>query len=107
LNRAIVHKEVKIMVKYEGVFILKPNMEEEENKSQIERIKEIIEGNSGKIDKIDEWGQRRLAYEIKKNKEGYYTIINFQAEADLIKELDRTSKINDNIIRHMIIRDEN
>jgi len=95
------------MVKYEGVFILKPNMEEEENKSQIERIKEIIEGNSGKIDKIDEWGQRRLAYEIKKNKEGYYTIINFQAEADLIKELDRTSKINDNIIRHMIIRDEN
>ncbi len=95
------------MVKYEGVFILKPNMEEEENKSQIERIKEIIEGNSGKIDKIDEWGQRRLAYEIKKNKEGYYTIINFQAEADLVKELDRTSKINDNIIRHMIIRDEN
>jgi small subunit ribosomal protein S6 len=95
------------MVKYEGVFILKPNMEEEENKSQIERIKEIIEGNSGKIDKIDEWGQRRLAYEIKKNKEGYYTIINFQAEADLVKELDRTSKINDNIIRHMIIKDEN
>jgi len=95
------------MVKYEGVFILKPNMEEEENKSQIERVKSIIEDNGGKIDNIDEWGQRRLAYEIKKNKEGYYTIINFQAETDLIKELDRTSKINENIIRHMIVRDEN
>ncbi len=95
------------MVKYEGVFILKPNMEEEENKSQIERIKSIIEDNGGKIDNLDEWGQRRLAYEIKKNKEGYYTIINFQAETDLIKELDRTSKINENIIRHMIVRDEN
>jgi len=95
------------MVKYEGVFILKPNMEEEENKSQIERIKSIIEDNGGKIDNLDEWGQRRLAYEIKKNKEGYYTIINFQAETDLVKELDRTSKINDKIIRHMIVRDEN
>ncbi|MFO7887341.1 MAG: 30S ribosomal protein S6 [Eubacteriales bacterium] len=95
------------MVKYEGVFILKPNMEEEENKSQIERVKSIIEDNGGKIDNIDEWGQRRLAYEIKKNKEGYYTIINFQAETDLIKELDRTSKINENMIRHMIVRDEN
>ena len=95
------------MVKYEGVFILKPNMEEEENKSQIERIKSIIEDNGGKIDNLDEWGQRRLAYEIKKNKEGYYTIINFQAETDLVNELDRTSKINENIIRHMIIREEN
>jgi small subunit ribosomal protein S6 len=95
------------MVKYEGVFILKPNMEEEETKSQVERITSIIEDNNGKVDKVDEWGQRRLAYEIKKNKEGYYTIINFQAETDLVKELDRTSKINENIIRHMIIRDEN
>lgn len=95
------------MVKYEGVFILKPNMEEEENKSQIERITGIIEDNGGKIEEIDEWGQRRLAYEIKKNKEGYYTIINFQAETDLVNELDRTSKINENIIRHMIVREEN
>ena len=95
------------MVKYEGVFIIKPNMEEEEYKAQIERITGIIENYNGEIDKVDEWGQRRLAYEIKKNKEGYYTIINFQAETDLVNELDRTSKINESIIRHMIVRDEN
>lgn len=92
------------MRKYEGMFIFLPTADEK-REQLMERFKGIIEEN-GKIATIDEWGVRKLAYLIDDIAEGYYVLINFESEPDVVKELERVSKISDNIMRYMIIRDE-
>ncbi|HAE41455.1 MAG TPA: 30S ribosomal protein S6 [Clostridiales bacterium] len=94
------------MKKYEGVFIFVPNLEEEVRKAEMDRIRSIVESFKGTVEKFEEWGQRRLAYEIKKTKEGYYAIMNFTSDADAVNEIDRISKINEKMLRHMITKDE-
>lgn len=93
------------MNKYELVYILKPNIEEEKRTQILEIITGIIE-SEGTIENVDEWGNRKLAYEINKIKEGYYVLINFKSEPDAIKELNRRLKIADEVMRHMIIKVE-
>jgi small subunit ribosomal protein S6 len=97
---------VKIMRKYETLFILHPSLDEEAVKANIEKFKGVIENNGGVVDNIDFWGKRKLAYDIKKVSEGYYTLVNFSAEPELPKELDRIFRINDTVIRHIIINPE-
>ncbi|MDP3386650.1 MAG: 30S ribosomal protein S6 [Eubacteriales bacterium] len=92
--------------KYEGVFIFIPNLEEEVRKAEMDKLKSIVESYKGTVEKFEEWGQRRLAYEIKKTKEGYYTLMNFTSEADAVNELDRICKISEKVLRHMITKDE-
>ena len=94
------------MRKYEGAFILYSNLEEAVRNAEIEKIKNIVTGFNGTVDKVNEWGQRRLAYEINKKRDGYYVIINFTSNADAVNEVDRICKISDNVIRHMITVDE-
>ncbi len=94
------------MQKYEGAFILLSNLEEEVRKAELEKVKNIITERQGTIEKVNEWGQRRLAYEINKKREGYYVIMNFTSNADAVNEIDRICKISDNFIRHMITVDE-
>ncbi|HHV39366.1 MAG TPA: 30S ribosomal protein S6 [Tepidimicrobium sp.] len=91
------------MRKYEGVFIFLPHLEEENRVEIFDRLKSIIEGN-GTITNIDEWGSRKLAYEIDDLTEGYYIVVEFEAETSAIEELDRICKITDGVMRHMIIR---
>jgi len=93
------------MKKYEAVFVFAPDMDEEARNGVVERFKGIIEAD-GSIEKIDEWGMRKLAFEINDYNEGYYTLVNFEANADVINELNRIAKITDSVIRHMIIREE-
>jgi len=93
------------MNKYELIYILKSNVEEEKRTQLLEKFRGIIEAD-GAIANVDEWGNRKLAYEINKMNEGYYTLVNFNAAADVPKELDRNLKIADEVIRHMIIRIE-
>ena len=93
------------MRKYEGVFIFKSNMEDENRNKLFDRLKGVIEGN-GTITNIDEWGTRKLAYEINDLTEGYYFIVNFETTPETVQELDRICKISDNIMRHMIIRED-
>jgi small subunit ribosomal protein S6 len=95
-----------MMQKYEGAFILLSNLEEEVRKAEIEKVQNIITERQGTIEKVNEWGQRRLAYEIDKKRDGYYVIINFTSNADAVNEIDRICKISDNFIRHMITVDE-
>ncbi|QEK13507.1 30S ribosomal protein S6 [Crassaminicella thermophila] len=90
------------MRKYEVMFILKSNLEEEKRNALIEKFKGIIETN-GEIEKVDEWGNRKLAYEIKKMNEGYYVVMNFKADKDVPKELDRNFRISDDVMRHLIV----
>ncbi|NLJ78514.1 MAG: 30S ribosomal protein S6 [Tissierellia bacterium] len=91
------------MRKYEGVFIFLPNLEEEDREQIFDRLKGVIESH-GSITKIDEWGNRKLAYEIDDLTEGYYIVVEFEAETSTIDELDRICKITDGVMRNMIIR---
>lgn len=101
----LVQKEVKNVRKYEAVFIFAPNLEEERRNQLLERLKGVVE-EDGSITNVDEWGMRKLAYEINDHKEGYYVIMNFESQSATVDELDRVCKISDGVMRHMIIRDE-
>ena len=85
------------MNKYEVVYIIDPAVEDA-------RFNELITGNGGSVDKVEEWGKKRLAYAIDYKTEGYYVLVNFQAEADLPKELERNLQISDSVIRYQVIR---
>ena len=63
--------------------------------------------NDGKVESVEEMGKRKLAYEVKKNKEGYYVIINFEAKPELITELERNYRITDEVIKFIVVRKEN
>ncbi|KGK86797.1 30S ribosomal protein S6 [Clostridium sp. HMP27] len=94
------------MRKYETIFILNPSLDEEAVKATVEKFKGVIESNGGAVENVDFWGRRKLAYEINKISEGYYTLFNFNAGPELPKELDRLFRINDSVIRHIIVKDE-
>jgi len=72
----------------------------------IEKFKGIIESHGGEIKKLDKWGKRKLAYEVKDFREGYYVVLQVKAEPKLAAELDRVFKITDEVLRHMIVRQE-
>jgi small subunit ribosomal protein S6 len=91
--------------KYEVMFIVKP-LEEEATNAVIAKFETLITNNGGTIDKIDRWGKRRLAYEIKDFIDGFYVLLYFSAEPKVIKELDRVMKLTEEILKHMIIREE-
>ncbi len=91
------------MKKYEMMLIIKSDIEEEKRNQIIERFKSIIVDNNGEIENVDEWGNRKLAYEIQKINEGYYVLFQFKSNADVPQELDRNAKILDSIIRHLIV----
>ena len=91
------------MNKYESVIIINPSVNEEEMKALIQKFTDII-NNEGKVESVNELGKKRLAYEIKKNKEGYYVIFNFDAKPELIAELERNYRIIDNVMKFIVVR---
>lgn len=92
------------MHSYETLFVLQPELTEEQIKADIEKIVAIINAD-GEVENVDEWGKRKLAYEIdKKYKEGYYVLINFKAATSVLPELDHQYKINDDIIRSIVVK---
>lgn len=90
------------MRNYETIFILRPSLEEEKRNEAIEKFKAIIAAD-GEIEKVEEWGNRKLAYEIEKIREGYYVLVNFKANSTLPKELERNFKISDDVIRYIVV----
>lgn len=90
------------MRKYEIVLIFHPQLEEESRGQLFTRLKGVI-GQDHVLD-VDEWGTRKLAYEINDLGEGYYMVVNFESTPETVAELDRVCKISDSIIRHMIVR---
>lgn len=96
-----------MMRKYETIFILHPSFDEEAVKANIEKFQGVIENGGGKVENVDFWGKRKLAYEIAKVNEGFYTLINFEANTELPKELDRVFRITDGVIRHIVVKQEN
>lgn len=91
---------------YETMFIVKATLTEEEIQAQIALVKENIEKNGGTIASVDDMGTRQLAYEIQKQKRGYYYVIYFTAPTESIIELERLYRVNENIIRFIFIKSE-
>lgn len=91
------------MNKYESVIIIRPNLEEGEIEGIVTGITDLINQN-GEVTKVDKMGVKRLAYEISKCKEGYYIVIYFEAKEDVIVELERNYRINENIIKFITIK---
>ncbi|MBR0399863.1 MAG: 30S ribosomal protein S6 [Mogibacterium sp.] len=87
---------------YELLFVLDPDLGEEQKAALVETVKSVI-NNGGEAGEADVWGDRRLAYSINKKNTGYYVVMPFKAEADLPKELDRRLRINENVMRHIIV----
>ena len=93
----------KIQNAYETVIVISAKLGEEAVSGLVEKFKELIEKNA-KLDKVDEWGKRKLADEINKESEGYYVLFEFTSETSFPAELDRIYKITDGILRSIIIK---
>ena len=93
------------MINYETLFILDPALEDEKKDAAIEMVKGVISAD-GEVGEVDVWGLKKLAYPIQKKNEGYYVVIEFQADPELPKELDRRMRISDSFMRHIIVNKE-
>lgn len=92
------------MNKYEIMFIVKPDVEEEARTALIENFKNILTNGEGTVDNVNEWGLRDLAYEIQDYKKGYYVVVDATTTPANIAEFERLSRINANIMRHLTLR---
>uniref|UniRef100_A0A7V6CDS1 Small ribosomal subunit protein bS6 n=1 Tax=Thermodesulfobacterium geofontis TaxID=1295609 RepID=A0A7V6CDS1_9BACT len=96
-------RSIKRFRKWESLFIIHPERLDEKDQI-LEKIKQIVESKEGKILKIDEWGLRKLAYPIKKKKQGYYVLIEFYGLADLTKDLEEFFRIDERVVRFIIVK---
>jgi len=89
--------------RYETTFILDPTLSEEKIEQEITKVEELIEAQQGKIVKTDRWGLRRLTCSIKKKTQGYYVFILYDSEAGLPKEIEKSFRLNESILRYLTI----
>lgn len=94
------------MKKYEIMYIIRPNIEDEAKKAVVERFNNVLTEKGAEIAEAKEWGKRRLAYEINDFRDGYYMLLHVSADAEAVQEFDRLAKISEDIIRHIVVRDE-
>ncbi|MDR1960697.1 MAG: 30S ribosomal protein S6 [Gracilibacteraceae bacterium] len=94
------------MQNYEVMFIIRPDLEEEATKAVVDRMSEVVRTAGGSDLKVEAMGKRRLAYEVRKFKDGYYVLMNFAGEAAVPAELERIMKISDSVIRFLTTRAE-
>ena len=92
------------MNKYEAMYIVTPEMEDEAIKGVIEKFSGIITANGGAVEKTAEWGRKKLAYPIDYKTEGYYVLVNFAAAPELPRELERNFRNDESILRYMVVR---
>ena len=94
------------MRKYEIMYILKANLEEAVRQETMDGLHAIITNSEGTIENVNEWGLREFAYEINDDKKGYYVVINVTANNEGIAEFDRLARINHNVVRFLIVKEE-
>jgi len=94
------------MNKYEIMFIVKPDMEEKAIKAEADNMKKVLTDKKAKIIEEKAMGQRELAYEIRKYNTGYYYLFVVEASSDAEQEFSRVARINENILRHLIVKVE-
>ncbi len=94
------------MTKYELAVVVSAKLEEEDRAAVVEKAKALIERFGGVITEVDDWGKKRLAYEIQKMKEGFYYFIRFDAESTVPIEIESRVRIMDNVIRYLVVRQD-
>ena len=94
------------MNKYELISVIDTAMEESARNELIARFNGMIEENAGKVEKVEEWGKRRLAYTVNYKHEGYYVLVNFTANPELPLEIERVMQINESILRYLTVKVE-
>jgi small subunit ribosomal protein S6 len=94
------------MRKYEIMYIIRPTVLEDDRKQVVADLNEIFTSRGGELLEVNEWGMRDLAYEIQKHKKGYYVVLSVNCNDEARAEFDRVVRIREDIIRHLIIRDE-
>jgi len=92
------------MNKYELAVVISAKVDDEVRTSTLDKVKALIERFGGKIGEIDEWGKKKLAYEIDKMTEGFYYFIHFESEGDTPGEIEQRIRIADNVIRYLCVR---
>lgn len=92
------------MNKYESVIIINPSLDEQGTKEVITKFTDLITNNDGKVENVDEMGKRKLAYDIKKQQEGIYEVLNFESKPEAIAELERIYRITDDIMKYIIVK---
>lgn len=96
-------KEVQKMNQYETIILINPNLDETATKAVIEKFTSMIEAN-GKVESVEEWGKKKLAYTINKLNEAYYVLVNFSSKPEFIDELARVYSITDDVVKHIIVK---
>lgn len=94
------------MIHYELMYILKPDLGEEQTQAVIDRFQDVVTHEQATIAKVDKWGRRKLAYEIQRLTEGFYMVINFDYDGsnDIANEITRVLKIHEDVIRSIVVR---
>jgi small subunit ribosomal protein S6 len=92
------------MKKYETIFIMDPDLEDAQAQATIEKVKGIITQNNGEIIKVEDWGKRKLAYDVKKKPRGHYILTTFSASPSLLSELHRNFRVMDAVIKFQSVR---
>ena len=94
------------MSKYELALVVNAKIEDEAREAVVEKAKSYVARYGGTVTEVEEWGKKRLAYEIQKMSEAYYYFIHFDAEADVPGEIEQRIRIMDNVIRYLCVRQE-
>lgn len=89
---------------YESIFITRPNISEDENTRVLDKIKAVVEKNGGSINQTENWGKKKLAYEVKKERKGVYIIMRFSGSGKLVDELERYFRVEDSILKYMTVK---
>ena len=89
---------------YESVFVARPDISAAQVEALTESMKEIVTGNGGAVTKAEYWGLKTLAYRIKKSRKGHYSLLNLDAPAEAVKEMERNLRLNEDVIRFMTVR---
>ena len=91
------------MRNYEAIIIASPDLSTEATKAIITQVQDMISKNGGRVDGLQEWGRKRLAYKINKKQEGHYFVLNFQLDAQHTKKLEQSFRLNDQILRFLLV----
>ena len=92
------------MNKYELLFIIDNSAADEAKEAIIAKMSQLVTDNGSSVEKVDKWGAKKLAYPINFKEDGYYVLMNFECEPALIAEMERQLRINDQVMRHMVVK---
>jgi len=92
------------MRKYETIFIINPDLSEEDTQGVVEKVKELIQSLQGEVLKTDGWGIKKLAYDVKKKSKGYFVLLHFMGTAQILTEVERNLRLMDTVLKHQTVR---